>query len=174
MLWWSSVRAGRARGIGHARFAPPATRSPGAGAPGRRPTGTPDAPSSSTPDSPRAGRASVPVDARRQTAPSDSEYLLSRVVFFRHDQALPPRQTMEGSRAQDKATQQLVDDEVRRMSDAAHRTVAELLTAHRPQLDALTEALLRSETLDGIDAYRVAGLPLSPADPTEGTAAKAM
>jgi hypothetical protein len=41
--------------------------------------------------------------------------------------------------------------------------VTELLTAHRPQLDALTEALLRSETLDGIDAYRAAGLPLAPA-----------
>ena len=60
------------------------------------------------------------------------------------------------------ATQQLVDDEVRRMIDTAHRTVTELLSAHRTQLDALTQELLRSETLDGIDAYRAAGLALDP------------
>jgi hypothetical protein len=38
--------------------------------------------------------------------------------------------------------------------------VTELLRAHRPQLDALTQALLQAETLDGIDAYQAAGLPM--------------
>jgi hypothetical protein len=32
----------------------------------------------------------------------------------------------------------------------------------RPQLEALTQALLKTETLDGIDAYTAAGLPLEP------------
>ena len=59
-----------------------------------------------------------------------------------------------------QATQQLVDDEVRRLIDAAHGEVTTLLTAHRPQLDNLTAALLRAETLDGIDAYRAAELPM--------------
>jgi cell division protease FtsH len=59
-----------------------------------------------------------------------------------------------------QATQQLVDDEVRRLIEDAHSNVTELLSAHRPQLDALTQALLEEETLDGIDAYRAAGLPM--------------
>ena len=64
-----------------------------------------------------------------------------------------------------QATQQLLDDEVRRLIEAAHRDVTALLTAHRDQLDALTTALLDAETLDGIDAYRAAGLPMSSASP---------
>ena len=59
-----------------------------------------------------------------------------------------------------EATQQLVDDEVRRLIDVAHRDVTTLLTAHRQQLDNLTAALLHTETLDGIDAYRAAELPM--------------
>jgi cell division protease FtsH len=59
-----------------------------------------------------------------------------------------------------EGTRRLVDDEVRRLIDAAHREVTDLLTAHRRQLDNLTAALLHSETLDGIDAYRAAGLAL--------------
>jgi cell division protease FtsH len=59
-----------------------------------------------------------------------------------------------------EATQQLVDDEVRRLIDTAHHDVTELLTVHREQLDSLTAALLQAETLDGIDAYRAAGLPM--------------
>lgn len=59
-----------------------------------------------------------------------------------------------------QATQQLVDDEVRRLIEDAQSNVTDLLSAHRPQLDALTQALLEAETLDGIDAYRAAGLPM--------------
>jgi cell division protease FtsH len=63
------------------------------------------------------------------------------------------------------AMQQLVDDEVRRLIDGAHHDVTELLSGHREQLDSLATALLQAETLDGIDAYRAAGLPLH-ASPT--------
>ena len=38
-----------------------------------------------------------------------------------------------------------------------------LLSAHRPQLDALAEALLARETLDEQDILRVTGLPPAPA-----------
>ena len=70
-----------------------------------------------------------------------------------------------------QATQQLVDDEVRRLVDDAHREVTEVLGAHRPQLDALTHALLEVETLDGIDAYRAAGLPMQLPDQSQPRAA---
>jgi cell division protease FtsH len=59
-----------------------------------------------------------------------------------------------------QATQQIVDDEVRRLIDGAHSAVTDLLTDHREQLEQLTAALLGAETLDGIDAYRAAGMPM--------------
>jgi cell division protease FtsH len=61
-----------------------------------------------------------------------------------------------------QATQQLVDDEVRRLIDGAHHAVTDLLTDHREQLEHLTTALLHAETLDGIDAYHAAGMPMQP------------
>jgi cell division protease FtsH len=52
----------------------------------------------------------------------------------------------------------LVDEEVRQTVEAAYNDVVALLTAERPRLDALVDALLEHETLDQIDAYRIAGL----------------
>jgi cell division protease FtsH len=71
---------------------------------------------------------------------------------------------LAGASETSQATQQLIDDEVRRLIDDAHQNVTDLLSAHRAQLKALAEALLRSETLDGIDAYRAAGLPMRATD----------
>jgi cell division protease FtsH len=56
------------------------------------------------------------------------------------------------------ATQQLVDDEVRRIIEAAERDAIDLLRAERSRLDALAHALLERETLDQADAYRIAGV----------------
>jgi cell division protease FtsH len=55
-------------------------------------------------------------------------------------------------------TLELVDEEVRRKVETAYEDVVGLLTAERARLDALAEALLEHETLDQIDAYRIAGL----------------
>ena len=55
-------------------------------------------------------------------------------------------------------TLELLDEEVRRTIEAAYGEVVALLAAERPRLDALAEALLERETLDQIDAYRIAGL----------------
>ncbi|MBV9417274.1 MAG: ATP-dependent zinc metalloprotease FtsH [Solirubrobacterales bacterium] len=57
------------------------------------------------------------------------------------------------------ATQQLVDEEVRHLIEAAHREVTELLSAHRDQLTSLATALLEAETLDELDAYAAAQCP---------------
>jgi len=56
-------------------------------------------------------------------------------------------------------TQQLVDDEVRRIVDEAHIEVVRLLTDNRSRLDSLAAALLEHETLDEDDAYAAAGVP---------------
>jgi cell division protease FtsH len=55
-------------------------------------------------------------------------------------------------------TQKLVDDEVRRIVDEAHREVVTLLEQNRSRLDSLVQALLDHETLDEDDAYAAAGV----------------
>ena len=56
-------------------------------------------------------------------------------------------------------TLELLDEEVRRTVEACvRRRRRRCSTAERPRLDALAEALLERETLDQIDAYRIAGL----------------
>jgi cell division protease FtsH len=59
-------------------------------------------------------------------------------------------------------TQELIDEEVRRIVDEAHGQVVELLRENRDRLDALAAALLEHETLDEDDAYAAAGLGPSP------------
>src|SRR5579875_2373878 len=58
-------------------------------------------------------------------------------------------------------TQQLIDEEVRRIVETAHREVTEELSAHRENLDSLVAALMAHETLDQLAAYEAAGLPLN-------------
>jgi cell division protease FtsH len=57
-------------------------------------------------------------------------------------------------------TQYLIDEEVRRIVDDAHAEVTQLLIDHRDQLDGLTRALLKAETLDAPGAYAAAGVPM--------------
>jgi cell division protease FtsH len=57
-------------------------------------------------------------------------------------------------------TQQLVDEEVRRIVETAHEEATETLATHRGNLDSLVSELLARETLDQIEAYAAAGLEL--------------
>ena len=67
-------------------------------------------------------------------------------------------------------TQRLVDEEVRRLVEDAHREVTALLQEHRGQLDGLAHALLEAETLDALDAYAAADLPPRLAEPVAASA----
>jgi len=65
-------------------------------------------------------------------------------------------------------TQQLVDEEIRRIVERAHEEATAALRSHRDNLDALVTELLEHETLDGADAYTAAGLERNPrAQPAE-------
>jgi cell division protease FtsH len=70
---------------------------------------------------------------------------------------------MPGAEPVSEATQELVDQEVRRIVDDEHEATRTLLSEHRDRLDALAEALLERETLDELDAYAVAGIDRAPA-----------
>jgi len=72
---------------------------------------------------------------------------------------------LPGIRETSEETQRLIDYEVRRMVDDAHADVCQLLSDHREQLDSLTHKLLESETLDSVDAYAAAGVPMCAAEP---------
>jgi cell division protease FtsH len=60
-------------------------------------------------------------------------------------------------------TQELIDEEVRKLVSAAHEEVVELLRTNRDKLDSLAHALLEHETLDQLDAYTAAGVDPSTA-----------
>jgi cell division protease FtsH len=55
-------------------------------------------------------------------------------------------------------TQQLVDQEVRRIVDGCYDDAVRILGENRDRLEALAQALLDRETLDEADAYQVAGI----------------
>jgi cell division protease FtsH len=69
---------------------------------------------------------------------------------------------LPGSSEGGERTQELVDQEVRRIVDEAHEEVVELLRRNRDKLDALARALLETETLDEDEAYSIAGVERPP------------
>ncbi len=66
---------------------------------------------------------------------------------------------LPGSEGSSQATQQLIDQEVRRIVDEAHHDVTILLTEHRGKLESLTRTLLQEETLDEDQSYAAADVP---------------
>ena len=76
---------------------------------------------------------------------------------------------LPGTMPASEPTQELVDQEVRRIVEGAESDVIDLLTEHRDQLDALAGALLERETLDQREAYELAGVAV----PNEPAAAEA-
>jgi cell division protease FtsH len=89
------------------------------------------------------------------------------VVDGRQDGLLLP-----GVETSSAVTQQLVDEEARRIIESAERDAIDLLTRERPRLEALARALLERETLDQVDAYEIAGVRV-PASPPATTATAA-
>ena len=73
---------------------------------------------------------------------------------------------LPGAEPASPVTQQLVDDETRRIVESAEEDVLALLERERHRLEALAKALLERETLDQDDAYAVAGLD-APREPEE-------
>jgi cell division protease FtsH len=80
---------------------------------------------------------------------------------------------LPGAMPASEPTQELVDQEVRRIVEESEQEVVNLLEEHREQLDALANALLDHETLDQQEAYEVAGVPLRETEPAEEAKAAA-
>src|SRR6476646_7944146 len=80
---------------------------------------------------------------------------------------------LPGAAESSPKTQELVDEEVRRIVEDAHKEVVALLTEKRAQLDGLAQALLEHETLDEDDAYAAAGVAHEPSEGASDLAAAA-
>jgi cell division protease FtsH len=78
---------------------------------------------------------------------------------------------LPGTETPSPVTQQLVDEETRRIIDACEQEVVTLLQRERPRLEALARALLVRETLDQGDAYRIAGVDSPAGEPEAVTVA---
>ncbi|HEY7934870.1 MAG TPA: ATP-dependent zinc metalloprotease FtsH, partial [Solirubrobacteraceae bacterium] len=80
---------------------------------------------------------------------------------------------LPGVSATSESTQRLVDEEVRRLVDTAHQEVTRLLSDHREQLESLAQALLKTETLDALEAYAAAGVPARQKEQVTGSSSLA-
>jgi len=79
---------------------------------------------------------------------------------------------LPGSDGASPRTQELVDEEARRIIDTAEEEVVELLERERERLEALARALLEKETLDQPEAYRIAGVDAPAFDPEQEAKAR--
>jgi len=75
------------------------------------------------------------------------------------------------SKPYSEETARRIDKEVQRIIHESHELAKSLLREHRPQLDALVEALLSKETLDEQQILDVTGLPAAPRLPSSRVAA---
>ena len=57
-----------------------------------------------------------------------------------------------------ESTQRAIDEEVARLLREAQERATALLTAHRPEMDRVVEALLEKETIDGTELLAILGL----------------
>jgi cell division protease FtsH len=71
---------------------------------------------------------------------------------------------LPGAQEVSERTQEIVDEEVRRIVEEAEIETIALLERERGRLEALARALLERETLDQPEAYAIAGVP-EPAEP---------
>ncbi|HYU62762.1 MAG TPA: ATP-dependent zinc metalloprotease FtsH [Verrucomicrobiae bacterium] len=79
----------------------------------------------------------------------------------------------DGSAFQQKpygeATAQLIDDEMRRITEECLSDAEKLLTEHRAQLDALAKALLKNDSLDEGEIHKVTGIKPAPSSEVKST-----
>jgi len=88
-----------------------------------------------------------------QLAPRENPYLAGGGAFV-------------GERPFSERTAETIDAEVMKIIHDCHEEARRLLSAHRKQLDALVDALLKRETLNEQEILDVTGLPRSPALPS--------
>jgi cell division protease FtsH len=93
--------------------------------------------------------------ARRMVTQWGMSDKLGPVAFRRGEEHVFLGREMTQQRDFSEHTAQLIDDEVCRLVRGVEREVMKLLEEHRPQLEALAEALLENETLETADIQSI-------------------
>jgi cell division protease FtsH len=86
----------------------------------------------------------------------------------------PGEAVFPGTEETSPQTRELVDAEVRRVIEECYANAVARLREHRGALDALVGALLERETLEEVDAYRIAGVAPAPRRPSGNGAAPSL
>ena len=107
---------------------------------------------------PRAGHPHRPPDGRPLGHVAEDRPGLRAAGPAGRAAAVPRHRRRRAS----ERTREMIDAEVRRIIDECYVSAVDGLREHRDKLEALTRALLASETLDEEDAYRIAGIPRPP------------
>jgi cell division protease FtsH len=77
-------------------------------------------------------------------------------VFYGDDENKPnPFGDFGGSKEYSNDTARLIDEEVKKLIDSLYDDTRNLLEAHKDRIEALAEALMKYETLDGSDVDRI-------------------
>ena len=111
--------------------------------------------------------------ARRMVCEWGMSEKLGMIEYGEHEEHVFLGRDISRPRGYSEATAQEIDREVKMLIDQAYAKATELLTTHRDKLDAIAEALLEFETLDGthiddiIQHGRMLNPPPSPGLPPE-------
>jgi cell division protease FtsH len=108
--------------------------------------------------------------ARRMVTEFGMSDKLGRVRYSANEQEVFLGHSVAQHQHMSEATAQLVDEEVRRLIEDGEATARRILTDHKDQLEAITQALLEYETLSGDEVNRLLKgesieRPLDPNDP---------
>ncbi len=77
-------------------------------------------------------------------------------VFYGEDENKPnPFGDFGGGKEYSNETARLIDEEVKKLIDGLYEETRQLLEAHKDRIEALAQALMKYETLDGSDVDRV-------------------
>jgi cell division protease FtsH len=77
-------------------------------------------------------------------------------VFYGDDENKPnPFGDFGGAKEYSNETARLIDEEVKKLIDGLYEDTQQLLTSHKDRIEALAEALMKYETLDGSDVDRI-------------------
>ena len=103
--------------------------------------------------------------ARRMVCEFGMSERLGALTYGKRERQMFLGRDLFEERNYSEQTAVLIDEEIRRLVDAAHERARQTLTAHRDQLDLLATTLLEKEVLDGEDVKRLVGpLAASPSD----------
>jgi len=97
--------------------------------------------------------------ARRMVCEFGMSDRLGNLTYGRRERQMFLGRDLFEERNYSEQTAVLIDEEVRRLVDAAYQRAHQTLIDHRGQLDALAGVLLEKEVLDGEEVKRLVGIP---------------